>query len=323
MAGEQDDKTKGTETATPADPAAATAAAEAEYDKTWEEAEKAETGEKPGEAVDPPPAEKKEGDDTTGLPEKAPIEEETPTAADDKHPHGTDVKALEKALADTKTAFTRVSQEAAELRRQVEAARRGDGDAEALEEAKRKAADARDNFDALKTKLLEDYPELEGFLDITAKEIRGLRQDVTELRKGKEKDAEAEARKGALDKFNAKVKPSILEEHKDFDAIMGDEEYWKWAEKQRPALRFAALDSPDSEDIKGAIREYKRFKATPEAQRVKEEQDKTKRERLRNAQSLRPGAPPLAPKGPGKKDDYDTGWDEAGRELEKEGVRVR
>jgi hypothetical protein len=308
MGNEPDGKTKETP---PENPEEATAKAEAEYDKAFDEAEKAE-------GTSPTPEGKKGAE-----PEIPPAK----PADEDRDEHHGDLPSLQKAFDDTKTAFTRVSQENAELRRQVDAARRGDGDAEALEAAKKAAAQANDEFDALKAKLVEDYPELEGFMDATAKEIRSLRGEVTELKKGKERDTEAEVRKQALDAFNTAVKPEILKEHQDFDAIMADPGYWKWAEDpdQRPSIRFAAMDSPDPEDIKMAVREYKRFKATPEAEQLREKEEKTKNERIRNAQSMRPGSAPLRPKGSGKNDpkDYDSGWDDAGRELEREGVRIR
>lgn len=314
MGGEQD------EGKTAQIPAGAQAKAEAEYDATWDEAAKAD-----GEGT----AAKEPDDDgkVAAPPKQEPTGQEPPPEKDAPGKEGEegagDTKDLEKALTDTKEAFTRAKEENAELRRQIEAAKSGEGDPDALEKAKQAAASAQDRFDDLKKKLLDDYPELEGFMDETAKMIRGLRGEVEEIKKGRERDEQDGQRKAALETFNSKVRPVVVEEHKDFDEIMKDPNYWEWAEKQRPALQFAALDSPDPEDIKYAIREFKRFQASPEAQRLKKEQDKSKKERIGNAQSLRPGAPPLLPKGSGKKEDYDAGWDEAGRELEREGVRIR
>lgn len=322
-----DDKTK--ETTPPAAPADAQVEADAEYDKAFDEAGKAEAED---------PDKKKPGDDATVTDEGAGKETdagqggekkpEAEPAAGERDEHHGGSESLRKAFDDTKVAFTRVSQENAELRRQVEAAKRGEGDADALERAKKAAAKANDDFDALKAKLMEDYPELEGFMDATAKEIRALRGEVVELKKGKETDAAEEARKKALDTFNRDVKPVILKQHPDFDAIVADPEYWKWAEdpKQRPSIRFAACDSPDPADIVMAVTEYKKFKATPEAQALREQDEKTKSERIRNAASMRPGSAPLLPKGAGnRKDpkDYDGGWEDAGRELAQEGVVVR
>ena len=65
-------------------------------------------------------------------------------------------------------------------------------------------------------------------------------------------------REQALAYFEANVKPKILEKHPDLDTIMKGEAYWKWAEQQRPALKYAALFSGDADDIIWAISEYKK-----------------------------------------------------------------
>lgn len=77
-------------------------------------------------------------------------------------------------------------------------------------------------------------------------------------------------RQQALEYFNANVKPKILKIHPDFDDIVlkktpdgkliANDEFFEWAEKQRPALRFAAMESNNPDDIIWAISEYKKFK---------------------------------------------------------------
>lgn len=85
--------------------------------------------------------------------------------------------------------------------------------------------------------------------------------------KRKEEDTK---RQNYLDYFEANVKPKILKVHPDFDSIImitrsdgtreSNKEYFEWAEKQRPALRYAAIESSDPDDIIWAISEYKKSK---------------------------------------------------------------
>jgi hypothetical protein len=55
------------------------------------------------------------------------------------------------------------------------------------------------------------------------------------------------------------VKPIVLKVHPDFDSIVAGQGYWEWAEKQRSALKVAALNSGDPLDIIWAVSEYKAF----------------------------------------------------------------
>lgn len=85
------------------------------------------------------------------------------------------------------------------------------------------------------------------------------------------KDVEAK-RQVALEHFEKHVKPKILKAHPDFDSIVlkkspdgkliPNDEFFQWAEKQRPALKFAAMESDNPDDIIWAISEYKKFKQT-------------------------------------------------------------
>lgn len=73
----------------------------------------------------------------------------------------------------------------------------------------------------------------------------------------------------ALEYFELQVKPEILKIHPDFDniifkttedgTIVLNEEYFQWAEKQKPALRDAAINSSKPEHIIWAISEYKKY----------------------------------------------------------------
>jgi len=79
----------------------------------------------------------------------------------------------------------------------------------------------------------------------------------------KQEEQDAKARQAAFEYFVQNVKPLVVKVHPDFDRIVAGEGYWKWAEKQRPALKFAAFNSGDPEDIIWAIGEYKTTLAKP------------------------------------------------------------
>ena len=83
------------------------------------------------------------------------------------------------------------------------------------------------------------------------------------------KAKEEKQKQEAFAYFNDFVKPKVIIVHPDFDDIVLDKEqrFFKWADQQRPALRFAATESSDPEDIIWAISEYKKsnpllFKST-------------------------------------------------------------
>lgn len=95
---------------------------------------------------------------------------------------------------------------------------------------------------------------------------RELREQQLELQRQQNGGAERqvqiiEERRKAFEHFEANVKPEIVKVHPDFDYIVKMDYYWQWVEEQRPALKFAATESPDPVDITWAISEFKHHMA--------------------------------------------------------------
>lgn len=96
-------------------------------------------------------------------------------------------------------------------------------------------------------------------LDRLRQKVRQVQeQKAREEKEAREKKALLERRKKAFEYFEANVKPKVVKVHPDFDEIVRNPKYWEWARAQRPALRFAAEDSPDPEDIIWALGEFKK-----------------------------------------------------------------
>lgn len=98
-----------------------------------------------------------------------------------------------------------------------------------------------------------------------AQRIRAEREYLESLRRQIDKSASptpAQApqptREEAFRYFVTHIRPKVVRIHPDFDDIMKDSGYWKWAEEQPQALKRAALDSSDPADIIWAIGEYKK-----------------------------------------------------------------
>jgi hypothetical protein len=242
------------------------------------------------------------------------------------------VASMERALVDTKSAFNKATQEIATLKKKVEDLESGKATQADVDKAKQNVADAKANLEDIKTKVYKDYPELKDLLDPVLDRLNTLQRENEEAKKEREKEVkEREAKEakekedGLLDTYNRDVLPEVLKEHKDFLTIIKDpkQEFFQWAEKQRPALKYAAMNSMDPDDIKWAVTEYKAFKAKPLAEEEKTAEELRKLEKQNLVKSMPGGAPPLNPKGKGTaKDpnDYDGGWDEAGKALEKQGI---
>ncbi|MCL5238639.1 MAG: hypothetical protein M1353_12510 [Nitrospirae bacterium] len=289
-----------------------------EYDAAWDEAGK---GDK--DAV------------TAGLPEHSEgVKDPEKTAEPVSKTYGS-VEAMEKAVKDSQAAVTRLAQEKSELQKKLDAHERGTATEKEVAEAKQAVRDAEDalsGLDTVKEAVYADYPELKGVLDPIIEQNRTLAKEVKALRVDKEAEAEQGKVNALRDHFNAKVKPEVLKVHADFDDILtvptGDgkraanEEYFKWAEDQRPSLRTAALESNDPQDIIWAVSEFKKFKGTPAAREIQNKEEKDKQNKLTNAQTLRGGSTgfPVSKGKKGDPDDYDSAWDEAGAKLKEQGV---
>jgi hypothetical protein len=287
-------------------PEAAAAAQEA-YDATWDALNK----------PDDPPVDTA----NTGIPPETPA---APAVSIDKgeeksEKYGT-VKSMEKALDDTKTYAHRLEAEKAELTKKLAELQQGGATKAEVAEAAQAVKDAQDDLDAVKARVYEDYPELQALLDPLMERNKALESKVTSLETTKARDAEADRKKTLIDNFNKNVKPEVLKVHKDFDSIMQSEEYWRWAESQRPALRVAAMDSSDPTDINWAVSEYKKGMATSQVPGIREKESADRETRLKNSATLRGGSTSFPTSGQGDKNPEVYAWDDAGELLKKQGI---
>ncbi len=272
--------------------------AEKEYDAAWNEAGK-ELKEGEGEGSG------------EGLPEKAPEKEP------EIKPKGEPAEDLqEKALRDTKSWATRLAMENAEMKKIIEAFRQGDASSQDVKDAHHAVAKAQSDLDRAKEKVYEDYPELKELLDPMLERSNVLEKEISELKTVKTQAVEQDRHKEALDYFNAIVKPEVLKVHSDFDDILFktvegkrtvNDEYFQWAEKQSPAMKFAAMESSDPQDIVMAVGAFKKFKNSDAAASLRQAEERKKKEKLVNAMSLRGGGTPI-PTGHkrGDPEDYDS-----------------
>jgi chromosome segregation ATPase len=241
--------------------------------------------------------------------------------------HGS-IESLEKALNDTKSYATKLAEEKAELVKKLKEYEEGKATQKEVEDQKKATEDAKDDLDKIKESIYEDYPELKAILDPLLEQSKVLKKTVEEIRAGQEKKAAEDtaeaARKAAFDEFNKNVKPKILEKHADFDRIVRSEAYWKWADEQRPALKFAAMDSPDPEDIVMAVTEFKKSAYADKIEGFKSKQAEKKQQILTSAQTLRGGSTSFPSSGKKSVDpnDYEAGWKEAEEKLKSEGIRA-
>lgn len=297
---------------------------EQQYDDAWEELETTPEGEQTTD---------EEG--KTGLSDTDP--EEKPERGYVSPEHSESLKKEEakaddptdKRIKDLQAGFTKVTQENAELKRMLEEFKAGNVTKQQVEEQQKKADDAKALIDEsdLAT-LYREYPETKGvigkLLDTVTSlsaETASLKQATEQNRAKSEAERQEEAKKQALNHFETQVLPKVTQGdggHPDFKEIIANEDYWNWAKEQRPGLRTAAMDSSDPEDIKWALSEYKKSRAKPEAEKVKQQEQQQKQNKLNNAMSLRGGSTPFPAKSGSKDpDDYDDGWEEAAKLLDR------
>ncbi len=235
------------------------------------------------------------------------------------------IESMEKALNDTKSYASRLQAENAALQRKVEAFERGDATAQDVEKQAAKAGKAQEDFDKIKGEIYEDYPEMKPLFDMLIEKVTASESTITELRderdRAREMAAMEEARRAKLEAFERDVKPKVVEKHKDFDSIVRDDAYWRWAEGQSPALRYAAMDSPDPQDIIWAIGEFKATRARNDVQQIKDAERSRLAGKLEHMQTLRGGSTTM-PRGatPPDSGDYDSGWDAADAALKRQGL---
>ena len=298
---------------------------EAEYDRAWQEMEEGSEEKGSDDAVKG--SEDDEGSQKVDVPpEGAGGETEEKAEERDEERLG----SIEKALRDTKAWATRLAQENAELKRTLEAYEKGKATRQDVEDAKKAVQKAQDNLDEIKSRVYEDYPELKDLLDPVLDMTRSLKEELDSIRAEQRVKAENDERQRALEEFNLRVKPKVKEVHPDFEEIIFqkgpdgqmvlNDEYFKWAAQQSPALRFAATESSDPQDIIWAVGEFKKWKATPEAESYRQKQQMSRERKLETAQSIMPSSGPAMPiskTGAESEDDYDAAWAEATKRLEK------
>lgn len=294
---------------------AAAAAAQAEYDAVWAEEDKAAVGEKKP-VVDP----LVEGADNDLPPAAKPAASDVGRNEEEKSEKYGTVKSMEKALDDTKTYARRLEAEKKELAEKLADAQKGGATQAQVAEATKAVQTAQDDLDKVKARVYEDYPELQALLDPIMERNKALESKVVSLEAVKATDAEKERKTTLIDNFKKNVLPKVLEVHKDFETVMQSEDYWKWAENQRPALRVAAMDSSDPTDISWAVTEYKKGKASEQVPGIKDKEAADREKRLVNAGSLRGGSTSFPTSKESDKDPDKYAWDEAGEVLKKQGI---
>jgi hypothetical protein len=226
--------------------------------------------------------------------------------------------AESKSLKDTKAWATKVSQENAELKRLLAegATKKEISDQEkTIEQAKKEIS--TETLDAV----YREYPELKEVLNPLLDTLKELKTETESNRRAKAEDADQRAKREkqeALDNFESKIMPEVMKTHTDFKEIIGDSAYFDWAEKQRPGLKTAALQSNDPEDITWAVSEYKKSLAGTEAGKLKQTDAEKRKQKLENQTTLRGGSSTLSA-GKAKADpgDYDAAWEQAEKEDRK------
>lgn len=293
---------------------------ETEYAEEWERLEKLEEGGESGKADDSSANADASTDGGDGDDENPEKNGEDGDASGKSEHHGS-VESLEKALNDTKGYAHRLESQNKELQQKLADFERGKATQQELDDAKKKRQDAKRELDDARNAVYEDYPELKALIDPILQQNDELQETLEELKKSKggaKEELDADRQK-AIEHFEKNIKPEVVKEHADFDQVINDQSYWEWAKKQRPALRTAAMDSPDPQDICWAIGEYKKSKASDAVQAQKSREEQARDSRIRNSQALRGGSTSSIPSSrKSHMDDYDAGWEEAGKLLEKE-----
>lgn len=301
-----------------------------EYEKEFD---KLASGSAP-EASKPetPPATEKQGSKEPEAKPEAKAEEPKPEQKKEEQPGNVDPKAElppppeasekesgeRKALRDTKAWATKLAQENAELKRTLDKFKDGTATGKEVTAAQKGMEDTKKELASKVKEVYKDYPELKDVLDplISMADTFSNKLDMME-KHGEEERKRAEMRTF----FETEVEPKVLAQHPDFAKIKSDEQFFVWADKQRPSLRTAAMFSLDPDDLIFAVGEYKKFLGTGAAGSVKAEQD-LKKEGIRANLSAMSGSgskPPIGSKStPSRIDevdanDYDTAFDVASK----------
>jgi len=290
------------------------------YETEWDKQEKGEKADE-GKTADQIAEEKRLADEKQAETDRKAKEDADARSKD----HGS-VESMEKALKDTKTSYGKLQTDFQKLQEEIASLKSGKGSQADVDAAAKALQDSKDNLGKMKeklTKVYEDYPELKDVLDPLVSVNQLLSEKVETLERGSAEKGKVDARVEAKAAFERDVKPEILKTHSDFDQIVRDEAYWDWAAKQRPALRFAAENSPDPADINWALTEFKKSGLRKDVNTIKEKDEAGRNKKITDAMSLRGGAsssPPTKKKDEDKT--YDELYDEAGEILKKKGIGV-
>ena len=232
-----------------------------------------------------------EGEPKTGDPEQGAAPE---AKADDA--------GIAKALKDTKAWATKLAQEKKELEKQLEALRAGGGTKQEVEDAKANLGETRKALDEKIKKASEDYPELKDVLDLMAKtsqEALSKAENFDRFKAEEAKRAEARAH------FENEVEPEIKKVHPDFREVAFSKDYMDWLDKQSPAMQYAGMNSLDPRDICMTLTEYKKFKASPDADKAKANDAQRQAGVRQNLASMRGGGSGSGKSKPPKLEDLD------------------
>lgn len=257
------------------------------------------------ELEDPKPEAKKE-DSPAPKDEKKPSGEDEPKTGEPEQGAAPEAKAedagIVKALKDTKAWATKLAQEKKELEKQLETLRAGGSTKQEVEDAKANLGETRKALDEKIKKASEDYPELKEVLDLMAKTSSEALSKAENFDKFKAEEAKrAEARSH----FESEVEPLIKEVHPDWKEVAFSKEYTEWINTQPPYMQNAGFNSLDPRDISMTITEFKKFKASPDAEKAKAN-DALKKEGVRqNLGSLRGGGSGSGKSKPAKLEDVD------------------
>lgn len=218
-------------------------------------------------------------------------------------PEATDV--LLKRVNDMQAWGTRLSQKNSELEREINALKHGSGTTERVADAARSAEKAHSELESLIEEFAQDYPEGKPVLQEMYASIRSLRDELAAIKSPLAQQTEEAHRARLAAEFKATVQPEIERVHQDFESIVlvknpdgtfeRNDEYFAWAEEQRPTLRMAALESSHPKDIIWAINEYKSAKNFVSGQAARQQRELNNNTKVATATSMRGSGSPAMP----------------------------
>jgi len=258
--------------------------------------EEALEDEKPEDKKEDPPAPAKDEPSGEGEPKTEKSEQDTA-----KEPKGDDA-GIAKALKDTKAWATKVAMEKAALEKELASLKAGGGSKQEVEDAKTNLGETRKALDEKIKKASEDYPELKEVLDLLAKTSEEALSKAKDFDK---RSAEESKRAEARAHFESEIEPEIKKAHSDFREVAFSKDYMDWVEKQSPAIQYAAMNSLDPRDICMTLTEFKKFKASGDAEKAKASDAQRQAGAKQNLSSMRGGGSGSGKTKPARLEDVD------------------